>query len=78
MSDMKLRFIDGYEFTATSKRDACEKIWRSMRFKIYKTLEEWMAGNAKAMGNALAVSLTTKSIDEHFDDMVRTGVLIRI
>lgn len=75
---MKLRFIDGYEFTADTKQAACEALWRSMRFQLYGTLDEWMTGNARAMQNAVGRTLRTDTPEHHFDDMIENGILIEI
>ena len=75
---MNLRFIDGYEFTADTKQAACEALWRSMRFQLYGTLDEWMTGNARAMQNAVGRTLRTDTPEHHFDDMIENGILIEI
>lgn len=75
---MKLRFIDGYEFTEDTKQAACEALWHSMRFQLYDTLAEWMTGNARAMQNAVGRTLRTDTPEHHFDDMIEHGILIEI
>ncbi len=75
---MKLRFLDGYEFTADTKQAACEALWRSMRFQLYGSLDEWMTGNARAMQNAVGRKLSTDTPEHPFDDMIEHGILTEI
>lgn len=73
---MKLRFIDGFVFTAETKRSACEVLWHSMRFRLYDALDEWMDGNAQTMHKTTGKSLRIDTPENHFDDMVLQGILV--
>ena len=75
---MKLRFIDGYAFTADTKQGACEALWHSMRFSLYDTLSEWMTANAGIMQNAFSVTLRSDSPEHHFDDMIKHRILEKL
>lgn len=72
---MRLRFIDGYEFTAETKTGACEALWKSMKFRLHDSLDEWLKANAHTMENFCGVKLRTDSVDNQFDDMVAAKIL---
>ena len=75
---MRYRFIDGYEFEASTAEEICTAIWKSMKFSFRSSLQEWMDANASVMSEGLAEPLRTDSPEHHVEDMLAAGIIRKI
>jgi hypothetical protein len=76
---MKYQFIsDGYIFEADTPRQACERIWHSMKFQFDKSVEDWMLSNAKACEAWCGKKFRTDSLENHFTDLLRHKIIEEI
>ncbi len=75
---MRYRFIDGFEFDATTPEEICTAIWKSMKFNFRSSLQEWMDANASIMSEGLSEPLRTDTPKHHVEDMITSGILKKV
>lgn len=72
---MKYEYMDGFKFDAADDLSICTTIWKSMKFRLYDTLEEWMSGNSYVLSQIFEEPFRGDTPEHIVEDMLARGVL---
>lgn len=74
---MKYVYVNEIWFEADpcDSKKICEAIWRGQRFKIHRTVEDWMDANAKIATDYTGKPCSSANFGEHVRDLLKLGLL---
>ncbi len=72
---MKYMFFDGYQFEADGHEEICTALWKSMKFKMYETLDDWVKGEAEMLTMIYEEPFRGDSTEHLVNDMLAKGTI---
>ena len=72
---MKYEMIDGRVIEAESAKELCVRLWKSQKFAIHHSVEDWMAANAKVVKNMTGKACSAADFESHVHDLIELGII---